>query len=168
MRTRQVFAQTVTNFKYVYTFYGFWQNLENIHQNCAGCLVLLLSYYSYLFILKYLWPGLQISTMWVQIMVWNRALKFTPRLEYEYAQVAVDLFCENVILVHCSVVVCNYISPFFLKEYRKFEIGSTVLCDLTRETRLTRHKPIAQCTRLLACMKLNVPSSMVTLSPDGP
>ena len=27
--------------------------------------------------------------------------------KYEYAQVAVDLFCENVILVHCLMVVCN-------------------------------------------------------------
>ena len=34
-------------------------------------------------------------------------------LDYEYAQVAVDLFCENVTLVHCSVVVCNYVLPFF-------------------------------------------------------
>ena len=36
------------------------------------------------------------------------------RLEYEYAQVTVDLFCENVTLVHCSVVVYNYVLPFFL------------------------------------------------------
>ena len=35
-----------------------------------------------------------------------------------------DLFCENVILVHCSVVVCNYVSPFFLylKGCHNFEI----------------------------------------------
>ena len=89
-------------------------------------------------------------------MVWYRALKFVTRLEYEYAQVAVDLFCENVTLVHCSVVVCNYVSPFFL--YLKecviiSKFGSTVSCGLTRETRLTRHKPIAWCTRLLYCMK---------------
>ena len=73
-------------------------------------------------------------------------MKFVTRLEYEYAQVAVDLFHENVTLVHCSVVVCDYVSPFFLylKErivISKFE--STVLCGLTRETKLTRHKPIA-------------------------
>ena len=73
-------------------------------------------------------------------------LKFVIRLEYEYAQVTVDLFCENVTLVHCSVVVCNYVSPFFL--YLKecviiSKFGSTVSCGLTRETKLTRHKPIA-------------------------
>ena len=89
-------------------------------------------------------------------MVWYRALKFITRLEYEYAQVAVDLFCENVPPVHCSLVVCNCVSPFFfhLKEcvvISKF--GSTVPCGLTRETRLTRHKPIAWRTRLLDCTK---------------
>ena len=47
--------------------------------------------------------------------VWyNIALKFVTHLEHEYAQVTVDLFCVNVTLVHCSVVVCNYVSPFFL------------------------------------------------------
>ena len=56
-----------------------------------------------------------------------------------------DLFCENVILVHCSLVVSNYVSSFvlYLKEcvvISKF--GITVLCSLTRETRLTKHKPI--------------------------
>ena len=89
-------------------------------------------------------------------MGWYRALKFATRLEYEYAQVAVDLFCENVTLVHFSVVVCNYISSFFL--YLKecviiLKFGSTVLCGFTRETRLTRHKPIAWHTRLVDCMK---------------
>ena len=89
-------------------------------------------------------------------MVWYRALKFVTHLEYEYAQVAVDLFCENVTLVHFSVVVCNYFSPFFL--YRKecviiSKFESTVLCGLTRETRLTRHKSIAWCTHLLDRMK---------------
>ena len=39
-------------------------------------------------------------------------IRYTFR--YEYAQVAVDLFRENVTLVHCSVVVCDYVSPFFL------------------------------------------------------
>ena len=35
-----------------------------------------------------------------------------------------DLFCENVTLVNCSVVVCNYVSPFFLylKKFHNFEI----------------------------------------------
>ena len=89
-------------------------------------------------------------------MVWYRALKFVTRLEYEYAQVAVDLFCENVTLVHCSVVVCNYVSPFFL--YLKecviiSKFGSTVSCGLTRETRLTKYKPIACYTCLMDCMK---------------
>ena len=89
-------------------------------------------------------------------MVSYRLLKFITRLEYEYAQVTVDLFCDNVTLVHCLLVVCNYASPFFLylKEcviILKFE--STVLCGLTRKTRLTRHKPIASHMRLLDCMK---------------
>ena len=79
-------------------------------------------------------------------MVWYRGLKFVTRLDYEYAQVGVDLFCENVPLVHCSVVVCNYVTPFFLhpKEYVVIsEFGSTVSYGLTREKRLIRHKPIA-------------------------
>ena len=62
-------------------------------------------------------------------MGWYRALKFATHLEYEYAQVAVDLFCENVILVHCPVIVCNYVSPFFsdLKECIVIsKYGSTV------------------------------------------
>ena len=33
------------------------------------------------------------------------------------------------------------------------KFGSTVSCSLTRETRLTKHKPTAQHTRLLDCMK---------------
>ena len=75
-----------------------------------------------------------------------RALKFVTRLEYEYTQLAVDLFCENVTLVHCLVLVCNNVSLFFL--YLKecvviLKFGSTVSCGLTTETRLTRHKPIA-------------------------
>ena len=102
-------------------------------------------------------------------MVWYRALKFVTHLEYEYAQVALDLFCENITLIHCSVVVCNYFSPFFLyfKEcviISKF--GSTVLCSLTRETRITRHKPIAWHTKLLDCM--NVPPLTMTLSTISP
>ena len=89
-------------------------------------------------------------------MVWYRVLKFATHLEYEYAQVAVDFFCKNVTLVHCSVVVCNYVSPFFL--YLKecviaSKFGSTLSCGSIGETRLTRHKPIAWCTRLVDCMK---------------
>ena len=61
---------------------------------------------------------------------------FEIHLEYEYAEVTADLLCENVTLVHCSMVVCNYVAPFslYLKEcvvISKF--GSTVLCSLTRE-----------------------------------
>ena len=99
-------------------------------------------------------------------MVWCRALKFITLLEYEYAQVTVDLFCENVTLVHCSVVVCNYVSPFYfgLKEcvvISKF--GSTVSCGLTRETRLAKYKPIFWRTHLLDSVDcMNVPTSMVT------
>ena len=47
-------------------------------------------------------------------MVSYKALKFVTRLEYEYAQVAVDLFCKNVTLVYYSVVVYNYVSSFLL------------------------------------------------------
>ena len=36
-------------------------------------------------------------------------MKFVTRLQYEYTQVAVDLFCENVTLVHCSAAVCIHI-----------------------------------------------------------
>ena len=39
-----------------------------------------------------------------EVMVRYRALKFITGLEYEYAQVTVDLFYENVTLAHCSVV----------------------------------------------------------------
>ena len=42
----------------------------------------------------------------------NRTMKFVTCLQYEYTQIAVDLFCENVSLVHW--VVCLHISPFFL------------------------------------------------------
>ena len=82
----------------------------------------------------------------ILVMVWHIALKYVTRLEYEYAQIAVDIFHENVILVHCSVVVCDYFLPFFLYLKERIVIskfGSTVSCGLTRETRLTRHKPIA-------------------------
>ena len=59
---------------------------------------------------------------------------------------AVDLFFENVTLVHCLVVACSHGLPFFLylKEYIIFlEFGSTVACGMTRETRLAKHKAVA-------------------------
>ena len=64
--------------------------------------------------------------------------------------------------VHCSVVVCNYVSSFFL--YLKecvviSKFGFTVSCSLTRETRHTRHKPIAWRTRLLDWMKCSTLNS---------
>ena len=67
-----------------------------------------------------------------------------------------DLICKNVTLVHCSVVVYNYVLPFFL--YLNdcvviLKFGSIVSCGLTRETRPTRHKPIAWRTCLLDYMK---------------
>ena len=89
-------------------------------------------------------------------MVWYRALKFVTHLKYKYAQVTVDLFCKNVTLVYCLVVVCNYILPFFLclKEYVVIlKFGSTMSCGFTRETRLSNYKPIAWRTSLLDCMK---------------
>ena len=73
-------------------------------------------------------------------------LKFVIRLEYEYAQVTVDLCCEIIAFLHCSVMVCNYASPFsYLKECVVIlKFGSTVLCGLTRETGLTKHNPTVQ------------------------
>ena len=46
-------------------------------------------------------------------------MEFVTHLQYEYAQVAVDLFYENLTPVHCSVAVCIHVSPFYLylKEY---------------------------------------------------
>ena len=76
--------------------------------------------------------------------------------KYEYAQVTVDLFCKNVTLVYCLVVVCNYVLLFFLclKEcVIILKFGSTVSCGLTRETRLSNYKPIAWRMHLLDCMK---------------
>ena len=73
-------------------------------------------------------------------------MEFVTRLQYEYAQVTVDLFYENLTPVHCSVAVYIHVSPFFLhlKEcviISKF--GSTASCSLARETRLTKNKAIA-------------------------
>ena len=73
-------------------------------------------------------------------------MEFVTRLQYEYAQVAVDLFYENLTPVHCSVVVCIYVSPLFLylKEcviISKFR--PTVSCGQARETRLAKNKAIA-------------------------
>ena len=39
-------------------------------------------------------------------------MEFVTRLQYEYAQVAVDLFYENLTPVHCSVVVCIHVCRF--------------------------------------------------------
>ena len=36
-------------------------------------------------------------------------IRYTPILKYEYTQVTVDIFCENVILVYCLALVCNYV-----------------------------------------------------------
>ena len=47
------------------------------------------------------------------------------------------------IFLHLKECVVIFISKF----------GSTVSCGLTRETRLTMHKPTAWCTHLLDCMK---------------
>ena len=41
-------------------------------------------------------------------------MEVVTHLQYEYTQVAVDLFYENLAPVHCSVVVCVHVSPFFL------------------------------------------------------
>ena len=73
-------------------------------------------------------------------------------------KVTVDLFCENLTLIHYLVVamVCNHILPFFfhLKRCVVFlKFGFTMLYSMTRETRLTKHKAIAQCTCLLDYMK---------------
>ena len=66
--------------------------------------------------------------------------------QYKYGQVTVELFYDTVTLIHCSVAVSIYVSPFFL--YLKecvitLEFGSTVSCILTKETRITEHKAIA-------------------------
>ena len=73
-----------------------------------------------------------------------------------------DLFHENVILVHCLVAVCI---QYFL--YHKectiiSEFSFTVLCGLAREKRLTKHKAI--CTCLLDCTKYSRLNS--SPSPD--
>ena len=34
------------------------------------------------------------------------AMKFLTHLQYEYTEVAVDLFSEKIALVHCLVAVC--------------------------------------------------------------
>ena len=88
-------------------------------------------------------------------------MKFPTHLQYEHTEVAVDLFSENVALVHYLVVVCIYVSSFFL--YLKecvviLEFGSTVLYRLARKTRRIKQKVIAYCTDLLdytKCATLN-------------
>ena len=55
-------------------------------------------------------------------------------------------FLWDVTPVHCSVVFCNYILPFFLYLKERviiLKFGSTVSCGLTRESRLTKLKPMA-------------------------
>ena len=75
-------------------------------------------------------------------------MEFVTQLQYEYAQVAVDLLYENLILVHCLVMACIHLLPFFLHLKGCVEIlefGSTVLCDLGKDN--------AECTCLMDCMK---------------
>ena len=60
----------------------------------------------------------------ILVMVLYRALKFVTHLEYEYAQVTVDLICENITLVHCSVLVCN--GPYSLL----FHVSYFILCSI--------------------------------------
>ena len=65
----------------------------------------------------------------------DRAMKLVTDSQYEHAQVAVDLFHQNVTLVHCSVAVRIHFS--YLKECMvSSEFGSTVSCGLAREPRL--------------------------------
>ena len=74
-------------------------------------------------------------------------MEFVTRLQYEYAQVAVDIFYENLTPVHCSVhggLHSCFAAFLYLKEcviISKFR--STVSCDQARETRLTKNKAIA-------------------------
>ena len=72
-------------------------------------------------------------------------LEIITCLEYEYAQVAVDLFCENVTLVYCLVVVCNQISQFFLyfDECCNFEIWIHSSVWLDKRDKVNKHKSTA-------------------------
>ena len=97
-------------------------------------------------------------------------MKFITRLEYKYAQVAVDLFRENVTLVHCSVVVCDYVLPFFLylKErivILEIWIHSVVWLDERDKT----YKAQAHClTYVLTGMhEMFQPRRCMAHSPDG-
>ena len=44
-------------------------------------------------------------------------MEFVKHLQYEYAQVGVDSFYENVTLVHYSVAVCNFAIMFCNTSY---------------------------------------------------
>ena len=100
-------------------------------------------------------------------MVWKIALKFFTRLEYEYAQVTKDLLCENATLLYCLVMVCNYISLFFL--YLKecvviLEIESTVSCGRQEGQGFQSTEPFLNVH--IYWIAWNVPSLLVTSSPD--
>ena len=72
-------------------------------------------------------------------------MEFVTRLQYEYAQVAVDLFYENLTPVHCSVAVYIHVSPFFLHLKECVIIskcGSTVSCAWQERQGLQRTKPL--------------------------
>ena len=67
-------------------------------------------------------------------------------LQYEYTQVAVDLFCKNFTIVLCLMAVCFHVLPFFLHLKECFvilEFGSTVSCGLAREAGHIKHNIIA-------------------------
>ena len=46
------------------------------------------------------------------LQLFNTVLLYV--LEYEYAHITRDIFCENVTLAHCSVVVCNCFAIFLV------------------------------------------------------
>ena len=94
---------------------------------------------------------------------------FVICLEYEYAQVTVDLFCENFTLVHCSVVICNSVSPFFISQRAcsNFEIWIHGVVRLDKRDKV--YKAQAHCLMYaLNGLHENVPPSMVTILSDGP
>ena len=62
---------------------------------------------------------------------------------YEYTQVTVHLFNENLTLAHCLVAVCIQVLPYFLylsESVVILEFGPTILCDLVRETSNANNK----------------------------
>ena len=52
-----------------------------------------------------------------------------------------------------AITFCHFSCILIKKCVVILKFGSTVSCSLTRETRFTKHKPTAQHTRLLDCMK---------------